>query len=64
MCGELSDNCVESRTVQQGDGCITVVLPSKPAADLKIGPGDAVLFTGENGDSALRVQRADVILAE
>jgi hypothetical protein len=62
MSEELTDDVLESRTVQQGDGCLTVTLPASAAHDLGIQAGDQILFTGQEGDDELEVQKPKNVL--
>lgn len=61
--GELKDDLLESRSVVEGNGSVTVTLPSEAAEDLDINPGDRVVFTGSEGDRSLEVQTTETILA-
>jgi S1-C subfamily serine protease len=62
MTQELRDQVLESRKVQRGSSCITVVIPAGPADDLGIDAGDTVIFSGDVGDTSLEVQSAEMLL--
>lgn len=60
--GELSDDVVESVKVQENDGTYRASIPKDVARDLGIEKGDQVVFSGREGDSKLRFQKASAAL--
>lgn len=46
----LSENVVESVTIQKQSGSFLVSIPKGTAQDFGISKGDSVLFVGEEGD--------------
>jgi len=62
--GVLSDNVVASNKVQERDGSYHVTIPKDSARDLGIKKGDNVLFTGEEGDDSLEVQKPERVLQQ
>jgi len=63
MSDELTDDVLESRTVQQGDGCLTVTIPAKAAQDLEIYAGDEVMFVGRAGEREIEIQKPENVLS-
>ncbi|WP_226010528.1 AbrB/MazE/SpoVT family DNA-binding domain-containing protein [Halomicrobium salinisoli] len=57
--GVLSEDIVESVTVQDQGGSYMVSIPKQSARDLGITKGDSLLFVGEAGDAVLEVGPTD-----
>jgi hypothetical protein len=60
----LTDDVVESHSVQERDGSYHVTIPKDSARDLGISKGDNVLFTGQAGEDCLQIRSPSSVLAD
>lgn len=60
--GELSRDVVKSVKVQENDGTYHASLPKDVARDLGIEKGDQLVYTGQQGDRELSLQKSSAAL--
>lgn len=60
--GELSDDVVACVKVQENDGTYHVSVPKDMVRELGLEKGDRVVFTGQQGDCSLRLQKSTASL--
>ena len=62
--GQLSENVMESVSVQERGGTLSISVPKAAGKDLGLEKGDSVLVTGREGDRTLNVKPSDAIFAD
>ena len=60
--GELTEDVIETMSVQERGGTLQISIPKSSAKDLALEKGDTALVSGESGGRSLTVRKASADL--